>query len=239
MHTTRTAAAGRKITVAQTSGSGKKSTSDSRSITMSMRPMSKSRWRTELSLSPAAGGNRGSGNSDRKSDRIGGMRDRFTEMSAQQIVIVDLTSGQATHLREAPSYELPMHRVVYRQMQNVAAIVHTTLSVLRSPLPPVIDEMMVYFGGTIDVADYAFTGTEELGENVVCALGDHSAVLLANHGNVCVGRDIETALHTAITMEAAARVYVQALQIGEPIALPDSSIEAARGMFRHRTRDRR
>ncbi len=167
------------------------------------------------------------------------MRDRFTEMSAQQIVIVDLTSGQATHSREAPSYELPMHRVVYRQMQNVAAIVHTTLSVLRSPLPPVIDEMMVYFGGTIDVADYAFTGTEELGENVVRALGDHSAVLLANHGNVCVGRDIETALHTAITMEAAARVYVQALQIGEPIAPPDSSIEAARAMFRRRTRDRR
>src|SRR2546423_7547602 len=161
----------------------------------------------------------------------------YDDMSVQQIAVVDLRSGEMLESKEAPSYELPMHRVIYAKMPKVAAIVHThspfvtTLSVLRRPLPPVIDEMVIHFGGTIEVADYAFTGTDDVGENVVRALGDRPAALLANHGNVCVGRDLIRALHTAIVMESAARVYVQALQIGEPVALPDSSIEAGRKMF--------
>ena len=164
----------------------------------------------------------------------------YDDMSAHQIAVVDLRSGEIVESQDPPSYELPMHRVIYAKMPKVAAIVHThspfatALSVLRRPLPPVLDEMVIHFGGTIEVADYAFTGTDEVGENVVRALGDRTAVLLANHGNVCVGRDLTRALHTAIVMEGAARVYVLALQIGEPVSLPDSSIEAARRLFQTR-----
>ena len=124
--------------------------------------------------------------------------------------------------REQPSYELPMHRVIYREMPHVAAIVHThspfvtTLSVLRRPLPPVIDEMMLRFGGQIEVADYASSGTEDLGRHAVAALGKRPAAILASHGNVCVAENLSAALQLAIFMESAARVYVQALQIGEP-----------------------
>jgi L-fuculose-phosphate aldolase len=167
----------------------------------------------------------------------------YEEMSAQQIVIVDLNSGEAERSKAAPSYEAPMHRVIYRQMPEVAAIVHThspfvtTLSVLRRPLPPVIDEMAVHFGGTIEVAEYAFTGTDELGHNVVRALGDRPAALLSNHGNVCVAADLSRALQIAVAMEASARVYFQALQIGEPARLPDSAVEAGRKMYRKRKSD--
>jgi L-ribulose-5-phosphate 4-epimerase len=161
----------------------------------------------------------------------------YDDMSAQQIVVLDLKTGETVESKEAPSYELPMHRVIYAAMPHVSAIVHThspfvtTLSVLRRPLPPVIDEMMVHFGGTIEVADYAFTGTDEVGHNAVRALGDRAGALLANHGNVCVGNDLARTLNTAIVMESAARVYVQALQAGEPVPLPDGSILAGRRMF--------
>jgi len=156
----------------------------------------------------------------------------YESLREEEIVLVDLTSGQAVESTHAPSYELPMHLVIYRERPDVQAIVHThapfvtTLSVLRRPLPPVIDEMLVYFGGEVAVADYAFTGTEEVGHNVVRALGDRSGVILANHGNVCVGRSLAEALHVAVTMEACARVYVQALAIGEPMPLPESAVEA-------------
>ncbi len=164
----------------------------------------------------------------------------YDDMAAPQIVIVDLATGKSVHSRDAPSYELPMHRAVYRRLPSVTAVVHThspfvtTLSVLRRPLPPLMDEMMLQFGGPIDVAEYAFTGTEEVGDNVVRALGDRAGVLLANHGNVCVGSDLQAALQTAMLMEAAARVYVQSLQVGEPVALPEPSIEAGRVMFEER-----
>ena len=164
----------------------------------------------------------------------------YESMEPEEIVIVELASGRAVDSIREPSYELPMHLGIYRALPEVAAIVHThspfvtTLSILRRPLPPVIDEMMVHFGGTVEVAEYAFTGTAELAENVVRALGDRSGALLANHGNVCIGRDLEHALTVAITMEAAARAYVQALAVGEPVPLPESSVVAGRRMFEER-----
>ena len=63
------------------------------------------------------------------------------------------------------------------------------------------------------------------------ALGDRAGVILANHGNVCVGPTLERALHAAVTMEWSARIYVQALQLGEPVPLPDDAVRAGRKLF--------
>lgn len=164
----------------------------------------------------------------------------YDVMTADDVVLVDLTNGHAVDATRPPSYELPMHLAVYRSIPHAQAIVHThapyitTLSVLRKPLPPLIDEMLVYFGGQVEVAEYAFTGTEAVGINVVRALGDRSGVILANHGNVCIGRDLAHALHVAVHMEACAQVYVHALQFGEPVHLPPEAIAAGRRMFEER-----
>lgn len=161
----------------------------------------------------------------------------YETMTVDDIALVELATGRAVDFSRPPSSELPMHLGVYRARADVQAIVHThapyvtTLSVLHKPLPPVIDEMLLYFGGTIEVTEYAFTGTEEVGENVVRALGDRTGVILANHGNVCIGRDLGEALHVAVTMESTARVYVQALQLGAPVPLPESAIAAGRRRF--------
>ena len=166
----------------------------------------------------------------------------YESMKEDEIVIVETTSGNPVESSRAPSYEVAMHLAIYRARTDVGAIVHThapfvtTLSVLREPLPPIIDEMMVTFGGPAEVADYAFTGTDELGSNVVAALGDRAAAILSNHGNVCVGRDLEHALHVAVVMESCARVYVQALQIGKPFVLPETSVRDGRKMFDERQR---
>ncbi|MFI5119684.1 MAG: class II aldolase/adducin family protein [Thermoanaerobaculia bacterium] len=161
----------------------------------------------------------------------------YDVMTADQVVVVSLESGLPIESKDRPSAELPTHLALYRNRPDVGAIVHThapyvsTLSVLRRPLPPIIDEMVVYFGGTIEVAEYAFTGTDELGANVVAALGDRAGVLLSNHGNFCVGRDLSEALHVALTMEATARVYVESMRTGEPVVLPEESLRAGRAMY--------
>lgn len=165
----------------------------------------------------------------------------YEGMVAGDVVIVDLTTGHAVGATtRLPSYELPMHLAVYRSIPYAHAILHThapfvtTLSVLRRPLPPLIDEMLVIFGGQVEIADYAFTGTDAVGVNVVRALGDRTGAILANHGNVCIGRDLAHALHVAMHMEAAAQAYVQALQVGEPEQLPREAIAAGRRMFEER-----
>ncbi|MGA7990601.1 MAG: class II aldolase/adducin family protein [Thermoanaerobaculia bacterium] len=166
----------------------------------------------------------------------------YDVMSVDQIVIVGLDSGLPIESKLRPSGELPTHLAVYRHRPDVGAVVHThapyvtALSVLRRPLPPIIDEMIVYLGGTIEVAAYAFTGTDELGANVVAELGDRAAVLLSNHGNLCVGRDLAEALHVALTMESAARVYLESLRTGDPVLLPEESLRAGRAMYEKRLR---
>jgi L-fuculose-phosphate aldolase len=169
----------------------------------------------------------------------------YDVMTVDQIVIIGLDSGLPVESKLRPSGELPTHLAVYRHRSDVGAIVHThapyvtALSVLRKPLPPIIDEMTVYFGGTVEVAAYAFTGTEELGANVVAALGDRTAVLLSNHGNVCVGSDLAEALHVALTMESTACVYVNSLRTGDPVVLPEEALRAGRAMYEKRRRQPR
>lgn len=164
----------------------------------------------------------------------------YDVLIAEQIVVVHVASGQAEG--GVPSYELPMHLAVYRSHPEIAAIVHThapyvtTLSILRTPLPPFIDEMVVHLGGAVPVADYAFTGTDAVGTNVVRTLGDRAGVLLANHGNVCVGRTLAHALNAALVMESCARAYVQALAIGTPVELPNDAVAAGRKLFEARYR---
>lgn len=167
----------------------------------------------------------------------------YDMMTADQVVIVDLGSGLPVASTLKPSGELPMHLAVYRSRPDVGAIVHThaphvtTLSVLRRSLPPIIDEMIVTFGGTVEVADYAFSGTDELGGHVVTALGDRAGVLLSNHGNLCVGGDLSEALRVAQAMEATARVYVEALRTGDVFVLPAESLRAGRAIYEKRRRN--
>lgn len=163
----------------------------------------------------------------------------YERMTGEDIVVVD-RSGSRLDGRHEPSYELPMHLAIYDARSDVQAIVHThspfvtTLSILRRPLPPIIDEMVVHLGGAVGVAEYAFTGTGELAANVVSGLGRAVSVMLANHGNVCVGATLALAAHRAIVMEACARLYVQALAIGTPVELPPRSVESAMLLFQQR-----
>jgi L-fuculose-phosphate aldolase len=163
----------------------------------------------------------------------------YEVMLPDDIAIVTI-DGSIVDAPARPTSELPMHLAILRARSDAGAVVHThapsvsVLSILRRPLPPVIDEMMICFGGTVEVAEYAFTGGEDLGASVVAALGDRSAAILSNHGNVCVGRDLDDALHLAVTMEACARSYVEALRCGVPVELPPEAVATGRKLYLER-----
>src|SRR5687768_4207023 len=84
---------------------------------------------------------------------------QYDSLVRDDVVLVDLETGKGVESSREPSYELPLHLAVYRSHPEVGAVVHThapyvtALSVLRRPLPPLLDEMMVFFGGQIEVAD--------------------------------------------------------------------------------------
>jgi L-fuculose-phosphate aldolase len=78
---------------------------------------------------------------------------------------------------------------------------------------------MLLLGGSVRVAPYATFGTVELANNVRTALSGRTAALMANHGAVTYGRDLEAALEATMLLEWACGIYLQAAAVGKPKAL--------------------
>jgi L-fuculose-phosphate aldolase len=160
----------------------------------------------------------------------------YSDMQAEDTVIVDLEGNVLTEGRP-PSMETVIHRKVYTVRPKVGAIYHThspyasALAALRVPIPPFLEELVPYIGGPVAVADYAPTASDELAENACKALEDRAAVLLANHGTLCVGADLDRAFSVAELVEEAAQIYVLARSAGIPVELPPESIELHRMMY--------
>lgn len=92
--------------------------------------------------------------------------------------------------------------------------------------------MIAAFGGSsVRVADYALYGTAELSAAALSALEGRSACLLANHGMIACGRDLDHAMANAVELETIARQYVLARSVGEPVILTDAEIDQALAGF--------
>jgi L-fuculose-phosphate aldolase len=91
----------------------------------------------------------------------------------------------------APSVELPMHLAILEARPDVGAVVHThsPLATARPPVPVAI----------------GVSGTRELGLAVVEAADGGDAVVIRDHGPVCLGEDLAEAVLIAILLEASAR----------------------------------
>ena len=167
----------------------------------------------------------------------------YQDLTPELIMVVDedgdLLELDDEPLEHAPSFETPMHLAVYAARPDVGAVVHThskwasARAVAGAPIPPIVDEMVVYFGGPVEVAAYAPSGSDELAENVSAALGPRSGVLLGSHGVLTTGKDLKRAYKNAELIEHIAQIVTVATQIhGGPIEpLPDEVLEAQRGMY--------
>ena len=65
----------------------------------------------------------------------------------------------------------------------------------------------------------------ELAQNVVKAIGNYNAVLLANHGLVAVGETLSRAFSTAEEIELVSEIYYRTKSIGEPVILSEEEME--------------
>ena len=130
----------------------------------------------------------------------------------------------------APSSEWRIHRDLLVARPDVEAVVHahppyaTALAINRMEIPPVHYMIGVSGGGTVRVADYALYGTAELSANVLRAMEDRTACLMANHGLVATGPSVARALWVGEEIEALARQYSLALQVGSPVRLTEQEV---------------
>ena len=130
-----------------------------------------------------------------------------------------------------------MHRDLLAMRPEFGAVVHahppaaTALACLRRGMPAFHYMVAVAGGNDIRCAPYLTFGTEALSVQVAEAMSGRCACLLANHGLLAAGRDLDAALALAVQVETLADTYLRALAAGEPVLLDSAQMAAVRARF--------
>ena len=153
----------------------------------------------------------------------------YASLSPADLVFID-ESGTPTGTRP-PSSEWQLHFEIYAARADVGAIVHThsahaTALACQGLGIPAFHYMVATAGGSdIRCAEYETFGTGQLAKRAVAALEGRTACLLAHHGVVTCGTDLQRALGLAIEVENLARTYWLARSLGEPRLLDDEEMK--------------
>jgi L-fuculose-phosphate aldolase len=118
-----------------------------------------------------------------------------------------------------PSSEWRFHRDILQQRPEINAVIHThsmfatSLACLRLDIPAFHYMIAIAGGDSIRCAPYALFGSQMLSDHALTALHERKACLLANHGMIALGRDLEDTLAVAVEVENLCEQYWRILQI--------------------------
>lgn len=158
------------------------------------------------------------------------------QLSPDGIVAMDFTGKIIGEGK--PSSEWHFHLNLLKNRPELNAIVHThsphatALACLREDLPAFHYMIAIAGGDSVRCAPYALFGTEALSAHAVNAIKDRKACLLANHGLIAAGRDLDEAMAVATEIESLCQQYLLARQTGQPVLLSSEEMRAVIDRFR-------
>lgn len=130
-----------------------------------------------------------------------------------------------------PSSEWHFHCDILQARPDIGAVVHThspyatAIACLREDIPAFHYMIAVAGGDSIRCAPYALFGTDALSRHAVEALDGRKACLLANHGMITLGRDLDEAMAIAVEVESLCQQYLLARQAGRPTLLSSEEMQ--------------
>jgi len=145
---------------------------------------------------------------------------KYSSLKVKDIVFVNL-KGEFNN-KQKPSSEWRFHQDIYISKTNAKAIVHshstnaTALSTHNKKIPSFHYMVALAGGSDIKCAKYATYGTRELSRNILKALKNRFACLIANHGQITFGSSLAEAFELAEEVDNLAKQYIKALLLGRP-----------------------
>ena len=133
--------------------------------------------------------------------------------------------------QKLPSSEWHFHCDIYNAREDAQAVVHThstyatALACVGKDIPAFHYRVALVGGDSVRCSEYETFGTKELSKKVLLALEYRKACLIANHGLVAVGKNLDDAFNIAIIVENLAEQYCKACQMGNPILLDDQEMK--------------
>jgi L-fuculose-phosphate aldolase len=140
-------------------------------------------------------------------------------MKPDDLCIVDLDGKQISGKRKRSS-EILLHLTIMKARADVRSVVHchpphaTAFAVAREPIPKCVLPEIEVFLGEVAISPYETPGGQSFADTVLPYVKDTDTILLANHGTVTYGTDLEDAYFKTEIIDAYCRILILAKQIG-------------------------
>jgi len=167
-------------------------------------------------------------------------RVQYAVIKTSDFVTIAL-DGTVVAGHRVPSSETEIHRAVLNKKSDAGAVIHshspyaTVVSCLHQSIPVFVEDMAQIIGGEVRCTRYVPAGQHKrIAEEVGSVIGEENAVLLANHGVLCCGRDLEEALVANQILEKAAFMMLAAGGREKVIPIPEEFVRSERHRFLHK-----
>jgi L-fuculose-phosphate aldolase len=140
-------------------------------------------------------------------------------MKTSDICKVDYEGKQLAGTKKRTS-EVLLHLAVYKHRPDVRAVVHchpphaTAFAVAHEPIPKCILPEVEVFLGEVPTAVYETPGGQKFAETIVPYVKSCNTIILANHGTVTFGPDLEKAYFNSEIIDAYCKILILARQLG-------------------------
>lgn len=148
-------------------------------------------------------------------------------MKPEDICKVDYEGKQLAGSKRRTS-EVLLHLAVYKHRPDINAVVHchpphaTAFAVAHEPIPKCVLPEVEVFLGEVPMAVYETPGNQKFAETIVPYIKDCNTILLANHGTVTFGPDLEKAYFNSEIIDAYCKILILARQLGRVNYFSDS-----------------
>ena len=128
-------------------------------------------------------------------------------LKPDDLLTVSVSEGKKIKGHGNPTSELQMHLAAYRLRSDISAVVHAhpktavALSILDIPISLKLIAEDILQCGFIPTVQYARPGSKLLADTLGKTIANHDAVILARHGCLTVGNDLEQAYNRLECLE--------------------------------------
>lgn len=158
-------------------------------------------------------------------------------LSEDMIVVTDL-NGNILEGMYKPSSEIKLHLAAYKNRRDIKSVVHahppyaTAYAVANKPIETKAYTEMIAIFGKIPLAKYGTPSTDEISVGIEEYIGMYDIILLANHGIVTVGTDINNAFFKLEAAESMAKTLLLTKMLGGEKELPENELEKLYKMYK-------
>src|SRR5690606_20865960 len=140
-------------------------------------------------------------------------------LKPEDICTIDMQGNQIAGIKKRSSEAL-LHLEIYRRRPDVKSVVHchpphaTAFAVAREPIPQCVLPEVEVFLGDVPITKYETPGGQAFADTVLPFVDKTNVIILANHGTVSYGENVERAYWWTEILDAYCRILMLAKQLG-------------------------